>query len=51
MFNSWPYVLIDMGASQSFILLSFVLALGLEIEVLDSVLLLDTLVRGRITLR
>ena len=42
MFNSWARVLTDMGASHSFIALSFALALGLEIEVLDSVLLLDT---------
>ena len=40
-----------MGASHSFIVSSFALALGLEIEVLDSVLLLDTPVGGRTTLR
>ena len=37
--------------SHSFIASSFALALGLEVEVLDSVLLLDTHVRGRTTLR
>ena len=50
-FNSWARVLIDTGASHSFIASSFALALGLEIEVLDSVLLLDTLIGGRSTLR
>ena len=40
-----------MGASHSFIVSSFALALGLEIEVLDSVLLLDTPVGGRTILR
>ncbi|GFY90223.1 hypothetical protein Acr_07g0004200 [Actinidia rufa] len=42
MFNSWARVLIDTGASHSFIASSFAWALGLEIEVLDSVLMLDT---------
>ena len=51
MFNSWARVLIDMRESHSFISSSFVLALGLEIEVLDSVLLLDTPVGGRTILR
>ena len=51
MFNLWARVLINTGESHSFITSSFVLALGLEIEMLDSVLLLDTLVRGRTTLR
>ena len=46
MFNSWTCVLIYMRASHSFIASSFALALGLEIEVLDSVLMLDTLVGG-----
>ena len=51
MFNSWACVLIDIGVSHSFIASSFALALGLEIEVLDSVLLLDTPVGGRTILR
>ena len=51
MYNSWARVLIDTGASHSFIALSFALALGLEIEVLDSVLLLGTPVGSRSTLR
>ena len=51
MFNSWARVLIDTGASHSFISSSFALALGLEIDVLDSVLMLDTPVGGRSTLK
>ncbi|GFZ02656.1 hypothetical protein Acr_15g0012640 [Actinidia rufa] len=51
MFNSFARVLIDTGASHSFIVSSFALALGLEIEVLDSVLMLDTPVGGRSTLK
>ncbi|GFS40196.1 hypothetical protein Acr_00g0067070 [Actinidia rufa] len=50
-FNSWARVLIDTGASHSFIASSFALTLGLEVEVLDSVLMLDTPVGGRTTLR
>ncbi|XP_057471108.1 uncharacterized protein LOC130759921 [Actinidia eriantha] len=50
-FNLWARVLIDMRASHSFIALSFDVASGLEIEVLDLVLLLDILVGGRSTLR
>ena len=50
-FNSWAHILIDTGASYSFIASSFALTLRLEIEVLDSVLLLDTLVGDRTTLR
>ena len=46
MFNSWARVLIDTGASHLFIASSFTLTLGLEIAVLDSVLLLDTPVGG-----
>ncbi|GFZ12759.1 hypothetical protein Acr_23g0011440 [Actinidia rufa] len=51
MFNSWARVLIDTGASHSFIASSFASALRLEIEVLDSVLMLDTPVGGRSTLK
>ncbi|GFZ16927.1 hypothetical protein Acr_26g0001970 [Actinidia rufa] len=51
MFNSWARVLIDTGVSHSFIASSFASALGLEIEVLDSVLMLDTPVGGRSTLK
>ena len=51
MFNSWARVLIDTGVSHSFIGSSFALELGLEAEVLDSVLLLDTHVGGGMTLR
>ena len=50
-FNSWACVLIDMGTSHSFIASSFSLALGLKIEVLDSVLLLDSPIGGKTTLR
>ena len=49
MFNLWARVLIDTGASHLFIASSVSLALELEIEVLDSVLLLDALVKGRTT--
>ncbi|GFS37772.1 hypothetical protein Acr_00g0053850 [Actinidia rufa] len=51
MFNSRARVLVDTGASHSFIASSFALALGLKVEVLDSVLMLDTLVGGNTTLR
>ena len=51
MFNSWARVLIDTGTSHSFIVSSFILALGFEIEVLDSVFMLDTPVGGRSTLK
>ncbi|GFS30291.1 hypothetical protein Acr_00g0011220 [Actinidia rufa] len=51
MFNSWARILIDTGASHSFIASSFALALGLKVEVLDSVLMLNTLVGGRTILR
>ena len=51
MLNFGARVLIDTGASHSFIASSFTLALELEIEVLDLVLLLDTPIRGRSTLR
>ena len=51
MFNSWARVLNDTRASHSFITSSFALALGLKIETLDLVLLLDTLVGGRSNLR
>ncbi|GFS38040.1 hypothetical protein Acr_00g0055310 [Actinidia rufa] len=51
MFNSRARVLIDTGASHSFIASSFALALGLKVEVLDSVLMLDTPVGGRTTLK
>ena len=51
MLNSWVRVLIDTRASHSFIASSFALALGLDVKVLDSVLLLDTPVGGRTTLR
>ncbi|GFZ21162.1 hypothetical protein Acr_29g0003240 [Actinidia rufa] len=51
MFNSRARVLIDRGASHSFITSSFALALGLKVEILDSVLMLDTPMEGRTTLR
>ncbi|GFS44985.1 hypothetical protein Acr_00g0093390 [Actinidia rufa] len=51
MFNSRARVLINTGASHSFIASSFALALGFKVEVLDSVLMLDTPVGGRTTLR
>ena len=51
MFNSWARVLIDTGASHSFIASSFALALGLEVEVLDPMLLLDIPLGGRLTWR
>ena len=44
-FNSWACVLIDMGASHSFIASSFALTLGLAVEVLDSVLVRHSNVR------
>ena len=51
MFNSWVRVLIDTGVSHSFIASSFALALGLEVKVLDSALLLYIPIGGRTTLR
>ncbi|GFZ15860.1 hypothetical protein Acr_25g0002690 [Actinidia rufa] len=51
MFNSWARVSIDTGASHSFIASSFALVLELEIEVLDSMLMLDTPVGGKSTLK
>ena len=51
MFNSWAHFFINTRASHSFIASSFVLALGLEIEILDSILLLDTPIGDRSTLR
>ena len=50
-FNSWARVIIDIEASHSFIALSFPLALELEIEALDLVLILDTPVGGKSTLK
>ncbi|GFS43207.1 hypothetical protein Acr_00g0084230 [Actinidia rufa] len=46
MFNTRARVLIDTGASHSFIASSFALALGLKVEILDSVLMLDTPMGG-----
>ena len=51
MFNLWARVLIDTGASHSFIASFFALALGLKIEMLNSLLMLDTPVGGRSTLK
>ncbi|XP_057476900.1 uncharacterized protein LOC130764616 [Actinidia eriantha] len=45
-FNLWATVLIDIGASCSFIASTLAFALGLEIDLLDSTLLVDTHVRG-----
>ncbi|XP_057510780.1 uncharacterized protein LOC130793157 [Actinidia eriantha] len=45
-FNSWATVLIDTGASCSFIASVFAVALGLEVDLLDSTLLVDTPVGG-----
>ena len=45
-FNSWATVLIDTGASCSFIASTFAFALGLEVDLLDSTLLVDTPVGG-----
>ncbi|XP_057459254.1 uncharacterized protein LOC130749915 [Actinidia eriantha] len=49
-FNSWATVLIDTGASCSFIALAFAFALGLEVDLLDSMLLVDTPVGGVVPL-
>lgn len=49
-FNSWARVLIDLGASHSFIASSFVRILGLETNRLSSPLVVDTPVGGKITL-
>ncbi|GFS34441.1 hypothetical protein Acr_00g0034090 [Actinidia rufa] len=46
MFNTRARVLIDTGASHSFIASSFALALGLKVEILDSVFMLDTPMGG-----
>ena len=50
-FNSWARVLINTGASHSFIASLFALKLGLEIKVLDLILLLDIPIEGRTTFR
>ncbi|XP_057482049.1 uncharacterized protein LOC130768982 [Actinidia eriantha] len=49
-FNSWATVLIDTGASCSFIASAFAVALGLEVDLLDSTLLVDTPVGGVVPL-
>ncbi|GFS31944.1 hypothetical protein Acr_00g0020100 [Actinidia rufa] len=49
-FNSWVTVLIDTGASCSFIASAFAFALGLEVDLLDSTLLVDTPVGGVVPL-
>ncbi|GFZ10833.1 hypothetical protein Acr_22g0002310 [Actinidia rufa] len=49
-FNSWATVLIDTGASCSFIASAFAFALGLEVDLLDSTLLVDTPVGGVVLL-
>ncbi|GFY99446.1 hypothetical protein Acr_13g0008460 [Actinidia rufa] len=49
-FNSWATVLIDTGASCSFIASAFAFALGLEVDLLDSTLLVDTPVGGVVPL-
>ncbi|GFY94288.1 hypothetical protein Acr_09g0007340 [Actinidia rufa] len=49
-FNSWATVLIDTSASCSFIASAFAFALGLEVELLDSTLLVDTPVGGVVPL-
>ncbi|XP_057506656.1 uncharacterized protein LOC130789864 [Actinidia eriantha] len=49
-FNSWATVLIDTGASCSFIASAFAFALGLEVDLLDSMLLVDTPVGGVVPL-
>ena len=50
-FKLWACVLINTGASHSFIASYFALALGLEVKVLDPVLLLDIPLGGRLTWR
>ena len=49
-FSSWADVLIDSGASHSFISLSFVTALGLEPQELYPGLMVETPIRGRVKL-
>ncbi|GFY91298.1 hypothetical protein Acr_07g0014940 [Actinidia rufa] len=49
-FNSWATVLIDTGASCSFIASAFAFALGLEVDLLDSTLFVDTPVGGVVPL-
>ena len=49
-FSSWASVLVDTGASHSFISASLASALGLEISILDSPLYIDTPVGGRVLL-
>ncbi|XP_057499379.1 uncharacterized protein LOC130783656 [Actinidia eriantha] len=49
-FNSWATVLIDTGASCSFIASAFALALGLEVDLLGSTLLVDTPIGGVVSL-
>ena len=48
--SSWARVLIDSGASHSFISVAFACALGLRVSSLESPLSIDTPVGGRVTL-
>ena len=50
MFSSWARVLVDTGATHSFIASSFVAALGLEASPLDPPLYVDTPIGGRVML-
>ena len=49
-FSSWASVLIDSGASHSFISASFARALDLQISRLDPPMLVDTPVGGRVVI-
>ena len=50
LFSSWARVLVDTGASHSFIASSFGAALGLETSPLDPPLYVDTPIGGRVML-
>ena len=49
-YHSWASVLIDSGASHSFLAFSFASALGLEMEVFDPPLIVESPIGGHIPL-
>ena len=49
-YNSWAHFLFDSGASHSFLSASFARSLGLELDVLESPVFVDTLVDVRVRL-
>ena len=49
-YNSWAHFLFDSGASHSFLSASFAWSLELELDVLESLIFVDTRVGGRVRL-